>query len=27
VSDEAAVELFTGIYREGLAALRANFPD
>ena len=27
VSDEAAVELFTGIYREGLEALRANFPD
>jgi hypothetical protein len=27
VSEEEAVELFTGIYRDGLGALRDNFPD
>ncbi|CAD5201075.1 SRPBCC family protein [Pseudomonas sp. FEN] len=27
VSEEEAVELFHGIYAEGLAALKANFPD
>ena len=26
VSDEVAQALFEGIYRDGLAALRANFP-